>query len=269
MPLHHPEKTRYVALPGITTGHPMKFLITGMNGTVAPVVARTLARAGHETVTWDRAAIATEEAQAIRGFITRVHPDWIFHIGMGSPDWAATMAQTCADLGIRFLFTSTVSVFKGGPPQRLTISHTPDAEDDYGRYKIDCENRIRAILPQALIARLAWQIGDAPGKNHMLTYLEKQADGNGQIQANTRWHPSCCFLEDTADCLLALASESCSGTYHLEGNPGLNMAEIAQRLSRRFERPWNILPVDQPAYFTLMDDARTTVFMRQSAGNFS
>ncbi|MCA0291621.1 MAG: NAD-dependent epimerase/dehydratase family protein [Actinobacteria bacterium] len=107
----------------------MRWIVTGMNGTVAPVLADALRARGDEVVTWDRERVRVDHAPAVRAFVDATAPDGICHLAMGSPDWAAAMAGLCGQRGIPFLFTSSVSVF--GPEQRgpLGIEITPTATD--------------------------------------------------------------------------------------------------------------------------------------------
>ena len=236
----------------------MRWMVTGMNGTVAPALAAALQARGDEVVPWDRSAVPTDNEGAMREFIAANEPHGLCHLAMGSPDWAATLAQLCAEQGISFLFTSSVSVF--GPEQRgpLDIHVTPQATDDYGRYKQDCERAITATNPDAIIARLGWQIGQAPGSNTMTDYLSRRA-AEGPVQASTVWFPSCAFLEDTAAALAALLEKGESGLFHLEGNPGLSFFEIATRLARTLGMPWEIMPDESFSMDNRMIDPRVPV----------
>ena len=234
----------------------MNALITGMNGTVAPMVAACLVRSGHSVTAWDRAVVPTDQPDAVRDFILRTKPDWLFHIAMGSADWAEMMARVCAEQGIKFLFTSTVSVYAGTQQGPFTVDVAPEPNDDYGRYKMDCERRIRAVCPAAIIARLGWQIGTAAGSNNMIDFLEKAFRGKGQIEASHKGIPSCAMLPDTAACLVRLMQEFLAGLYHLEGNPGLNFHEIVTRLNRLRGNPWVVVPNDSHVQNNRMLDDR-------------
>ena len=234
----------------------MKALLTGMNGTVAPAVAECLRRAGHTVVAWDRAVVPTDQPDAVRDFIVRTKPDWFFHIAMGSPDWAEMMARVCAEQGIEFLFTSTVSVYAGTQQGPFTVDVAPEPNDDYGRYKMDCERRIHAVCPAAIIARLGWQIGTAAGSNNMIDFLEKAFREKGKIEASNKWIPACAMLPDTAECLVRLMQEFPVGLYHLEGNPGLSFYEIVTRLNRLRGEPWVVVPNDSHVQNNRMVDGR-------------
>ena len=237
----------------------IKAIITGMNGTVAPALARFLESKGVEIVAWNRDAVPTDDRSAIRSFIKSQGAAWFFHIATGSPDWAAWAAEGCRDEGVRFLFTSSVSVFAGGADEPATVDRSPDATDDYGRYKATCEQRVRSACPDALIARQGWQLGDAPGSNNMMDVLCKQAAEKGQVEASPHGYPGCACLPDTARALYELMSEYPAGTYHLEGNPGLSFYEIVTRIKAMRGASWKVVAADGPRGDDRMADARVKV----------
>ncbi len=233
----------------------MQFIISGMNGTVAPAVATQLRQLGHTTIAWDRAQVAPDDEAAIERFIDGQHPDGVFHIATGSPGWAASIARRCAETGIKLVHTGSVSVF--GPHQAgpFAITTPPEASDDYGAYKRECEQRIAQANPQAIIARLGWQIGTAPGGNHMLDYLARAAE-SGQIEASAAWYPACAFLADTAAGLVQLMLDYPAGLYHLDGNPGLSFFEIVAALNRLHGAGWTVVPSSTPEQNSRMLDDR-------------
>jgi dTDP-4-dehydrorhamnose reductase len=242
----------------------VKHLVTGMNGTVAPALAKHLVSQGADVVSWDRAVDPPTDEPAVRAFIARHRPDWVCHVATGAPEWAEWIARACAGGGPgvpRLLWTGSVSVF--GPQAKAPIGPdaTPDATDDYGKYKIECERRVLAACPNAVVARLGWQIGEAAGSNTMTDFLtRKAAEGAGTIEASTRWIPSCAWLPDTAAALAALMRSGTPGLFHLEGNTaGKSFVEIAAGIARMLRQPWNIVPTDAPAMDNRMRDDRVSM----------
>lgn len=232
-----------------------------MNGTVAPALAAVLRNDGVEVIPWDRRQISIEDPGAGRDFLRRERPDWFFHVATGPPQWAETVAHLCSGLAIRFLFTSSVSVFSEDYTGPYTVADTPTATDDYGRYKRDCEARIREENPEALIVRIGWQIGTGSGSNNMVDYLERTAAENGgTVAASTRWLPCCSFLPDTGAVLRDLAhGQFPPGIYHVNGNPGLTFYEIATRLNQLHGSRWIIKRDTQPARDDRLLDHRLSV----------
>lgn len=237
----------------------MNAIVTGMNGTVAPVVAERLQAHGHSTVAWNRAQVATDDPHSVRHFIRDIQPDWFLHIATGSPDWAELVAQVCAEEQIKFLFTSSVSVFSTQQEGPFGVDVQPAATDDYGAYKLECEQRVRRANPHAIIARLAWQIGLAAGSNNMIDFLQRTMATHGQIEASTQWYPACAFLEDTADSLHQLIATGTAGLYQLDGNPGLTFYQIVTKLNHLHGEPWTVVPTDMPVQNNRMLDDRIAV----------
>jgi len=237
----------------------MRALVTGMGGTVAPALAQRLSEAGHTVLRWDRSVVPTDDPGLVSAFIRESRLDWFFHLATGSPLWAEWAARACAEQGVKFLFTSSVCVFSPHQPGPLSVTCVPQPLDDYGRYKLECEQRVQAAHPGALVVRLGWQIGRRPGANHMVDHLERTFQSQGSILASTRWQPACSFLPDTALSLLQVMGQHPPGAYHLEGNPGLSFHEIAVRLNRLLGERWVVNPGPDPAFNQRMADARVRV----------
>lgn len=239
----------------------MRLIVTGMNGTVAPALARALEQHGHQIISWDRSVNPPTDADTVRRFIEHSRPDWIAHVATGAPEWAQWIAQICAASNIGLLWTGSVSVFGDRHQPPLTVDLEPDATDDYGRYKIDCEKRVMSANPHAVVARLGWQIGDAPGSNTMVEYFTRLARENGgRVEASSRWIPSCAMLRDTAKTLAGMLSPGFAGIRHLEGNTaGWSVFQIATALNRRLNAGWNVIEVDQPARDNRMRDGRILI----------
>ncbi|KDN58413.1 MAG: sugar nucleotide-binding protein [Exiguobacterium sp.] len=237
----------------------MKAIITGMNGTVAPVVATTLERHGIEPIAWDRSKVSIEKESDMRAFIESVQPDYFLHIGMGPVESAANLARLCGEYDIPFLFTSTVSVFSDNVTGPITPDTRPDAEDEYGSYKRACEQAIARANPGAQIVRLGWQIGDRPGSNNMMDFFEKEMEQKGVIVASTHWYPSCSFLQDTADALFDILTKRGPGMYQLNGNTSHSLYDIASALAERHDRPWRIERADEPKRDNRMVDTNCRI----------
>lgn len=236
----------------------MRALVTGMNGTVAPAIARRLRADGHEVAAWDRAAVPPDDPAAVRAFVAATAPDWVLHVATGPAEWAEALAREAAAVGAVFLFTSTVSVFGAVQQGPFAPADAPAPDDDYGRYKLDAEQRVTAAHPGAIVARLAWQIGDAPGNNTLTDFLHR-ASLRGPVEASTRWAPALAWLDDTADAVAALMAGAPPGTYHLDGNPGLSLYDVATRLRTAVGADWKVVPVDNPERDNRMTDPRVAV----------
>ena len=234
----------------------MKAIITGMNGTVAPYVARELEAHGFTVISWDRSRYPTHDRAAGQRFLYEARPDWLLHIGMGPADWAEFLAREAAERGIQFLFTSTVSVYADRATGPITVETPADNRSDYALYKLDCEARIHAANPEAITARISWQIGTELGTNNMYAQLDAAYRRDGLIEASTRWYPACARLADTAVELHRLRAEAPGGIYLLDSNTRWNYYQIATAINRAAGAPWRIRAVDDIELDLRMVDPR-------------
>ena len=234
----------------------MQAIITGMNGTVAPVFAQYLKERGVSVLGWTRDSVPVDNEKLIRIVREENRPDWICHLATGSSEWAELIARVCEEYQIKLLYTSSVSVFSNEQTGPFEITTEPDPNDDYGKYKLECERRMSALNQSLIIARLGWQIGHSPGSNNMFDFLHRRNKEAGQISASVNWFPGCSFLQDTAEMLYHLMSDFGAGLYHLDANPGMSLYDIAQALSKKHQTNWKISPIEHPVINSLMKDKR-------------
>jgi dTDP-4-dehydrorhamnose reductase len=229
----------------------MRLLITGMSGTLAPKLAAAARRAGHEPVGWDHRALSPTDAAGSAAWLRAQQPQAIAHLALGPVPWAAMLAAYAATHGLPFVLTSSAMVFHHVPDGPHHAGDARTAQDDYGRYKIACEDAVRAAYSGACVARLGWQIdADAKG-NNMLAQLDQRQAGDGRIGASRHWRPACSFMEDTARALLALVETRAAGVVHLDSNAheGHRFDAIVRALAARFERPhWQVQADDDYAH---------------------
>jgi len=216
----------------------MKYLITGLGGTLAPRLAEAALARGCMVVGWDRVAVDPEDAGSGIAWLESVRPDAIFHLAMGSVEWSARLATFAEQREIPLVYTSSAMVFHHEPdgPHRIESDRT--AQDAYGKYKITCEDAILRANPVAVVARIGWQIDPTHPGNNMLAALDEWQQRDGCVGASRVWLPACSFMEDTAAALLALANQRASGLFHLDSNAveGHTFARIVGALKERFGR---------------------------------
>jgi len=218
----------------------MKLLITGLNGTVAPWVRSEAASRGWDVVGWDRNAVAPANEVAALAFLRAEAPDAIVHLAMGPESWAGQLAGFARLHGAHMVFVSTAMVFDASSvgPHR---PHDPrTAKDDYGQYKIRCEDAVLSACPSATVARIGWQIAPDALGNNMLRHLDEQQARDGRIRASSAWRPACSFMTDTAAALCDLVQEGTGGPVHLDSNASdaLSFDQLVQLLRAKYQRGW-------------------------------
>lgn len=236
----------------------MRLLLTGMNGTVAPRLARHARARGDEVVAWRREQVSPDDPAACRAFVREVAPDAVVHLAFGAESWAALLAEESRERGIPFVYTSTASVFAERPngPYATTAERT--ATNEYGAYKIRCEDAVLGASPEAMVARLAYQIDAEAIGNSMVAHLDAAAAGGAPVPASTRWIPACAFLDDTATALLSFLDDPEPGVHHLDANAttAWTYHQIVTALRDELGRDWEIVPTDRPDHDQRLAESR-------------
>ena len=196
----------------------MKWIITGLGGTLAPHLARAAAATGVDVVGWDRTTVDPDDAAGCARFLAAEKPDAIAHLGMGSAGWAGRLAAVAEGRGIPFVFTSSAMVFDCVPDGPHTTDAPLNAKDPYGQYKIACESAVLSAYPQASVARIGWQIDPHQAGNNMLMALDAWQGKEGHVAASRAWTPACSFMTDTAAALMNLLTKPRPGVVHLDSN---------------------------------------------------
>lgn len=249
----------------------MKALITGASGAVGSELQRFLEARGWEVVTWNRREVPIDVYAAMEDFVRDVQPDVLFHLAIATEstgreneswvvnyEWTSELAWICHVLDVQFVFTSSVMVFTNDAKGPFTLDTEPDAPEGYGYEKRMAEERVFYQNPQAVVARIGWQIGEASGSNNMVDFLEKQMQEQGQINASNKWLPACSFIKDTVQTLVDLSQEE-SGLYMVDSNSCWNFYEIASALNELHGKRWKVVANEDFVYDQRMLDARVDI----------
>lgn len=216
----------------------MKWLITGLNGTLAPALAQEAVSSGAHVLGWDRGAVPPEDEPRARAWLAAERPDAIAHLAMGGVQWARLLAEYAAEHEVPLLFTSTAMVFHHQPDGPHRIGDERTAQDPYGQYKRDCEDAVLSACAHACVARIGWQIDPHRKGNNMLMALDQWQAKDGRIAASEAWRPACSFMQDTAAALVRYLRERVSGVRHVDSNAdeGHSFVAIVRALKEVYRR---------------------------------
>lgn len=155
-----------------------KILISGSSGFVGSrVLHQWQGRA--ELFTFPRGSLAAADESAIRRFVETVQPDVILHLAALSdtgycqqhpeesqranvelPVWMAKAAQ---DTGAKLISFSSDQVYAGvTQPSPLPETLPLSPANTYGRHKLEAEEQVLALCPEAVLLRAPWMY-DLPG----------------------------------------------------------------------------------------------------------
>lgn len=210
----------------------MKVIITGMNGTVAPWIAKIYESKGYEIIPYDRNVVPVDNYDSILKFIESHDPRVIIHCALGPVTWAETLAKIAFMLDITFVYTSSVSVYGNEQKGPFVVSDPVVSNDDYGKYKKRCEEVCLAINPKSYILRLGWQIGYDQNHNQMLNFIHEAMKKDGVCKLSSRFYPSASFLEDTAKAIYEVVLNLPPDLYLLNSNHKYSLYEIGLYLKK-------------------------------------
>jgi len=243
----------------------VRALVTGASGTIGSGLCSLLKLQGHDIFTWDRIQIPIDDYYKMENFVKLIRPDVLFHIAYTQDpnqswfvnyEWSSELAWITHILHIRFVFISTNLVFSHRQQGPFTLHSVPDAFEGYGFEKRKSEERVSSQNPEAIIARLGWQIRIDGGGNNMIEYFRKRMADDGVIRASIRWYPACSFVEDACSKLIEMATIFPSGICMLDSNEKWNLFEIASALNEQFHFNWKIEPSEEYGWDSRMIDER-------------
>jgi dTDP-4-dehydrorhamnose reductase len=143
---------------------------------------------------------------------------------------AGNVASAARECGSRLLFVSTDYVFDGKKAAPYETSDMPKPINVYGRTKAAGEAMVRAILPEACMARTSWLFG-VDGKcfpNTILRLAEEQREIS--VVADQRGSPT--FNRDLARTIMHLCRSGARGTLHVTNSGHCSWHEFAEELVR-------------------------------------
>ncbi len=233
-----------------------KLLVTGLNGTLAPRLAELLIAQGHAVLAWDRRAHDPADEAGGRVWLDGQGIHGVAHLAMGDAHWAGWLAHWAAQRDLPFVFTSTAMVFHHAPDGPHQPGDERNAQDDYGRGKVACEDAVFRAYPGASVARIGWQMDlHTSGSNHhhsntMLRALDDWQAKEGRVAASCRWRPACSFIDDTVAALAQLLHQPQAGVLHLDSNAkeAWRFDQIAAALAQAAQRDWRVESVEGYAH---------------------
>lgn len=120
------------------------------------------------------------------------------------------LGRLARDTGARLIHISTDYVFPGDLNRPLREDDPTSPLNHYGRTKLEGEQRLFAIFPDALIVRVSWLFGEG-GKNFVSKLLAMMQSQEEICLTDDHWgRPT--YTPDLAGALLALSD--CSGLFH-------------------------------------------------------
>lgn len=222
-------------------------LVLGASGHLGGEVARRALAAGHRVsatsttgapaapgVDWH--ALDLRDRDAVTGLLERVRPDTVVNTAYRTGDWAVTAdgaahaALAAAAVGARLVHVSSDAVFSGAAPAYPETA-PPDPVNPYGAAKAAAETAVKALHPNAVIARTSLIIGDGDSVHERRVHDLASGAAPGALFTDDVRCPV--HVGDLAGALLELAATDRTGVHHLAGPDALSRHELGVLIARR------------------------------------
>lgn len=206
----------------------MTILVTGSKGQLGREAILALQASGKSCIGIGRDDLDFSKPDNITEAIADYAADWVINCAAYTEvdkaeeecelaftvnrDAARAVAEGVKLSGGKLLHISTDFIFGGEKSRPYDESDTPSPLGVYGKSKLEGENAVRKVLPEAIILRTAWVYG-IHGHNFVKTILRLAAERQTiRVVDDQIGSPS--NTRDIVNALCALMDSGASGTWH-------------------------------------------------------
>ena len=206
----------------------MTILVTGANGQLGRETVLALEMGGESFVGIDRDELDFSRPGQVTAAIADYSADWVINCGAYTQvdkaeeerelaftvnrDAARAVAEGVKQSGGRLVHVSTDFIFGGEKSSPYNESDIANPLGIYGQSKLEGENAVRDVLPEAVILRTAWVYG-AHGHNFVKTILRLAAERQElRVVDDQIGSPS--YTADIVNAISALMASGASGTWN-------------------------------------------------------
>lgn len=222
----------------------MKALVTGALGQLGRDLVATCEAQGDEVIGVDMVDFDIADRDAVHAAVLDAAPDVIYHCAAytavddceTNQELAYTVnafavrnvAEAANRVGAHIVAVSTDYVFDGSKPTPYVEWDQPNPISIYGKSKLGGEQELRALAPNAAIARTAWVCG-FHGGNMVKTVLRLLADDpKRELSFVNDQHGCPTFTADLAPVLRRLGVARLPGIFHTTNQGPTTWYEFVQ-----------------------------------------
>jgi len=197
-----------------------------------------------------------EDEPSLQALFQEVQPDAVIHLAaLSQPNFCekhpqlshainvgltASIARLCKKRSIPLVFTSTDLVFDGqhGPYNEQAI---PEPVNLYGQHKVEAEQALQVIYPEACIARCPVMFGQPDwGNSFMKSWLDNLRKGK-EVYAFEDEYRTKVSGKTAVEGLLLLLNKSVQGIWHLGGKERCSRYDFAIMMAEAFGLPTSLV----------------------------
>ncbi|MCP4143298.1 MAG: SDR family oxidoreductase [Chloroflexi bacterium] len=237
----------------------MKILVTGASG----LLGLNLGLRMHERysiVGQDRGKLASTPFELVRAdlldpsacsrLIDSVRPDAVIHTAalanlescendpatsrLLNAEVPSLLAESCTKHDIQLIHISTDAVFDGTKEGIYTEEDTPNPAGVYAATKLQGEENVLSIYPQAAVARVNFFGWSLSGTRSLSEFFFNTLGAGKTCNGFDDVYFCPMFVGDLADTLIGMLEKSLSGTYHVVGSRAITKYEFGQEIAKVF-----------------------------------
>lgn len=206
----------------------MNLLVTGAAGQLGRDTVLAFRAAGETVTGIEREELDLSRPKAVADAIAAFKADWVIHCAaytqvdkaeeepelafLVNRDSAKAVAEGAKCSGSRLLHVSTDFIFGGDQSRPYKEEDAANPLGVYGQSKLEGEQAVREVMPEAIILRTAWVYG-VHGRSFVKTMLRLAAERDIiRVVDDQIGTPS--WTVDIVNAMRALMEEDASGTYN-------------------------------------------------------
>ena len=237
----------------------MKILVTGASGLLG--LNLSLGMIGtHTIVGVDRDKLSGTPFELVKAdllepgacsrLIDEVQPDAVIHTAANAnvdacesdpegarllnAEFPGQLAELCAEREVRFIHISTDAVFDGTKDGIYTEEDAPNPLSVYAQTKLDGEEAVLSVNPEAVVARVNFFGWSLSGKRSLSEFFVNNLKAGKPCNGFTDVWFCSMFVGDLAATLVRMLEQGLSGLYHTVGSEALTKYDFGMKIARQF-----------------------------------
>jgi len=222
----------------------MKILVTGSTGQLGCEVVRMFNMDGMDVTGIGRKTLDFCQPEQVMEWVSRFKADWVINcaaytrvdMAEQEPDKAflinrdatRAVAEGVRSYRGRLLHISSDFIFDGQQSHPYSEEDAPNPLGVYGQSKLEGEEAVLEVLPEALILRTAWVYG-AQGNNFVKTILKFASERN-EIQVIDDQLGSPTWSNDLANTIGTMINSEASGIYNFTNEGVASWYDLANEV---------------------------------------
>lgn len=159
------------------------------------------------------------------------------------------MAYAAREFGAKMVYVSTSAVFDGEKTEPYVEDDMPRPRSNYGHSKYLGELTVQGLVPDYVIARIAWVFGGGAAKDQKFVAKIIKQLGQREINIIKGKRGSPTYGKDLVAALKRLIQEGKHGVFHMSNAGSPTRADIAKEIVRITNASTQVNIVD-PSFFS-------------------